>query len=370
MDFELPSETLMLRDMLRRFVEKEARPREAEYFTTGKLSPNQRNRLRAAIEQMGLWGVTVPERYGGMGVDLITSCVIEEELGKTFLPVPIGDVPANLYGCDPEQAERYLKPTVSGKRRAFIAMLEPAAPHPVRTFRPATWKTIAHPADDGYILGGRKLISGIPDPEDFYLVFARSPQGISTFLLDAAHEGSSLRLEPEICLHLDGCRVGAEALLGRLGEGLAAGAALAPRAWVRVAARSVGIANRLLEMSAEHASNWFSFDAKLSTRPAVQRMLADLQVQIESTRWLVYHAAWIADQGKDFYTPAARARIATAQLLRQADASTILIYGGPGPHSNESWTAQKRITEEIMNIGLEIARGAVANEILSPHNSG
>jgi alkylation response protein AidB-like acyl-CoA dehydrogenase len=82
MEFDFPEDTLMLRDMLRRFLDKEAKPLEMQYFNTGELKIEERSRLRKAIEQLGLWGLTVAEEFGGGGLDLLTTCLIEEELGK------------------------------------------------------------------------------------------------------------------------------------------------------------------------------------------------------------------------------------------------------------------------------------------------
>ena len=116
MDFEFPPDALMLQDMLRRFIQKEARPLEMKYFNEGSLSQEERDRLRRAIEQLGLWGLTVPEEYGGGGLDLVTTCLIEEELGTTFVPVEIGEVPPMLYACVGEQVPRVLEPALAGKR--------------------------------------------------------------------------------------------------------------------------------------------------------------------------------------------------------------------------------------------------------------
>ena len=116
MDFELSEETLMLRDMLRRFIHKEAQPLEMKYFTVGFLAPEERLRLQRAVEQMGLWGLTVPEAYGGGGLDLVSACVIEEELGKTFIPVEIGDVPACPFRLQRRAGEQL--PGASPGRRA------------------------------------------------------------------------------------------------------------------------------------------------------------------------------------------------------------------------------------------------------------
>src|SRR5574341_492560 len=171
MDFEFPPDALMLRDMLRRFVQKEARPLEMKYFTAGELAPEEKARLRRSVEQMGLWGLTAPEEFGG-GLDLVTCCVIQEELGQTFIPVEIGEVTPLLYACAGEQISRYLEPALAGERRAILAAREPGKS------RPKDWETKAMPVDEalgGYILNGQKSLSSQPGVEDFFVVFAHTP---------------------------------------------------------------------------------------------------------------------------------------------------------------------------------------------------
>src|SRR5574339_1198342 len=120
MDFEFSSDALMLRDMLRQFVADEARPMEMKYFSTGRLEEKERARLRSVVEQMGLWGITVPEKFGGGGLDMVTACLLHEELGKTFLPIDLGDVPPLLYACQGDQIGKFLSPALEGKRNPLL----------------------------------------------------------------------------------------------------------------------------------------------------------------------------------------------------------------------------------------------------------
>jgi acyl-CoA dehydrogenase len=312
MDFEFPPDTLMLRDMLQRFVKKEAQPLEMKYFTAGLLSPEERARLRQSIEQMGLWGITVPEEYGGGGLDLVTSCMIEEELGGTFIPIEIGDIPSILYICRDDQVGSYLETALEGSRRPIFAVREPgdgidrtAGGLKTETpgIRPETWSTTAVPDEEGFILNGRKVLGISPEPDDFYILIAKAEKesqagGLTAFLLDANCEGLSLSKNGEVFLSIKDCRVGRDSILGQVGGALAAGAQEAPKLVIRTGARYVGIVERLMDMALEHARDWVMFGAPLSTRPAVQRMLAEMRVDVESARWLVYHAAWLADEGK------------------------------------------------------------------------
>lgn len=362
MDFEFPPDVLMLRDMLRRFVQKEARPLEMKYFSAGRLEPEESARLRQAIEQMGLWGATVPESLGGAGLDTVTACLLEEELGGTFVPLDLGEVPALLYQCTPEQTKRYLEPTLSGERHAIVAAREPDG------LRPQSWTSTATPHNGAYALQGRKLIARTPAAEDFFLVLARAPEGLTAFLLDQGTAG--IRLEQPAAgqpvLTLEGCLLGSQALLGQPGQALTALAESGPKDWIRTGARYVGMVERLRAMAAEHARDWVSLGAPLSVRPAVQRMLAELSAEVEAARWLVYHAAWLADRGQPVRVEAARVRLFTGEMLQRAIDRVTLIYGGPGPSSDvlPHRLARSAVPAEALDLALDYARAVLAAEAL------
>jgi len=361
MDFDFSPDTLMLRDLLRRFVQKEARPLEMKYFNAGALTPEERAHLRSAIGQLGLWGVTVPEKFGGGGLDTVTACLIEEELGQTIVPVELGDVPPLLFACAGDQVQAFLEPALAGERRAVIAAREPKA------LRPETWTTAATANGDGFILNGRKSLAVLPDPDDFLVVFARLPEGLTAFLLDANHAGASAPANSEIILTLHDCRVGRDAILGEPGRALALGAAEAPRVWIHTGARYVGLVERLIEMAGEHARDWVALGATLSVRPAVQRMLAEMRTEVESARWLVYHAAWLADKGEPVRAPAAQVRLFTTEMLQRAVDRTTMIYAGPGPSPQiePQRLARRVVAAEALELTLEYACAAVAAETLT-----
>jgi acyl-CoA dehydrogenase len=386
MDFNLPPDTVMLRDMLRRFVQKEARPLEMSYFTTGELSAEERAQLRAGIEQLGLWGITVPERFGGGGLDVLTACVIETELAHTFIPLEIGEVTPLLYGCDDEQVARYLEPALRGERRARIAAREPGA------LRPDEWAATAIPAGDGYVVTGRKCLAGQPDSADFYIVLVagKAPPAnsgpshglplLTAFLLEPDHPGLTIAPAEHSAtftpahlrtytLNLDACRVERSATLGEPGAALAPGAAEAPQAWIRTAARHLGLVERLTEMAAEHARDWVALGAPLAVRPAVRRVLAEMRVEAECARWLIYHAAWVADMAPadaDLREAAAQARLAAGSLLERAIDGATLVYTGPGPSEaiEPQRVARSAVPAEALGFGVDLARAAVAAALL------
>lgn len=370
MNFDFPPDTLMLRDMLRRFVQKEARPLEMKFFTTGELTLEERARLRQAIEQMGLWGLMVPEEYGGGGLDMVTTCMIEEELGKTFVPVEMGDVAPLLYACKDGQVSRFLEPALAGERRAILAAREPS-PEPGRgigLLQTEDWNTTVTIDDGAYIINGQKTLTAQPSPDDFLVVFASTPEGLTAFLLDTSNSGVSVSTHDDVILTLSDCRVGSEAILGEPGRSLALYADEAPRAWIRIGAGYVGIAERLIEMAVEHAKDWVSLGALLALRPAIQRLLAEMCVEVESARWLVYHAAWLDDerQGDSIRGPAAQVRLATGEMLQRSVDRVTMIYTGPGPSPQiePQRLVRSVVPSEALELALEYARIVLASEML------
>jgi alkylation response protein AidB-like acyl-CoA dehydrogenase len=384
MDFEFPEDTLMLRDMLRRFVQKEARPLEMDYFNTGALKPEQRDRLRRSIEQLGLWGYLAPEELGGMGLDMVTSCMIEEELGGTFVPLEMGNVPPMLYACRDDQVGKYLEPALDGSRKSIIAAREPGQ----AGVNPETWRTVAALSGDKYHIEGQKVLSIQPDPDDFFIVLAlQEPEtlpedgtsGQTAFLLEPDTPGLSIqnkniqitdgRTQSVIVLSLQDCQAGQENILGEPGEALKLASGEAPRAIIRMGARYVGMVERLIEMASEHARDWVSLGASLAVRPAIQRMLAEMRVEVESVRWLVYHAAWLIDaKGDDMLRVlAAQVRLASGVMLKHAVDNATMVYTGPGPSPqiDPQRFVQSAVPMDALELGLEQARIVVANQMLS-----
>jgi acyl-CoA dehydrogenase len=360
MDFEFSSDALMLRDMLRRFVQKEARPLEMKFFNSGSLTLEERAHLRSGIEQLGLWNVTVPEKFGGGGLDALTMCLIEEELGRTFVPMEIGDVPPMLYACSGDQVTRFLEPALSGERRAIVAAREPS-----NHLRPESWTTAASANGDGFLINGFKTLSTMPDEKDFLIVFAKGAVGLTAFLLDANAQGLNASANGEIVLRLRECRVGRDSILGEEGKALTLGSAAAPCMWIRMGARYVGIVERLIEMATDHARDWESLGAPLAARPAIQSMLAEMRVDVESARWLVYHAAWQADRGEALQHVAAQVRLATGEMLQRAVDRVTMIYTGPSPQMDVRRIVRSVVPPETLELALEYARGAIAAEMVS-----
>jgi acyl-CoA dehydrogenase len=366
MDFEFSSDAVMLRDMLHRFVEDEAKPLEMKYFSAGGLEEKEQARLHTVIEQMGLWGITVPEKYGGGGLDLVTACLLEDELGRTFLSIDLGEVSPLLYACQGEQVKKFLEPALTGERHVLLAAREPDAP------LPEDWKTTATSQDQSFILDGEKSLSAVPMAKDFLIVLAKAPAGISAFVVEPAQSGVRIVQNGSVTLHLDHCRADSCSLIGELGHALSLSPDIALGAAIRLGARYVGLASRLLEMTAAYANSWAALGTLLKERPAVQRMLAEMKVQIESARWLVYHAAWLADKQGASSESVAEVRLATGDLLTRATDLMTLVYGGPGPSPEIELRryVMSAIPMEALELGKNYARTTISTALLKTVEGG
>ena len=143
----------------------------------------------------------------------------------------------------------------------------------------------------------------------------------------------------------------------------------ARRAWIRTGARYVGMVERLIEMSSEHARDWVSLGAPLAARPAIQRMLAEMRVDVEGARWLVYHAAWLADTGGDgaLRGPAAQVRLATGEMLQRSVDRATMLFAGPGTSEQiePNRLIRSLVPAEALQIALDQARAVIAAQMLS-----
>ena len=359
MDFELDDDIIMIRDMMRRFVQKDAQPLEMSLFNEGELTPEQEDGLKEKIiEQMGLWAVTVPEDYGGDELDMLSTCLIEEELGQTFVPVDYGDISPLLFACNNEQIEMYLEPAVEGERRPVLALREPGR------MTPDSWQTTAVPNGDGYLLRGHKLLGHKPREDDFYVVFARMEEGVTAFLVDAETDGVTLNGKSEISL--ENCTLSQDAVLGEIGGAFQLGVDYIPHQAVKIGARYVGMAQRLLDMSAQYAKDWVSMGQPLALRPAVMRMVAEMAADIHAARYMVYHAAWLIDEEEDARHPALMVRLFTGEMIRKTIDKTIMVHGGTSYLEQSPAIRMYRnlVPDESLEVGLENSRMAVAEHYL------
>lgn len=316
MDFNLSEELTMIRDMARDFCTNELLPVEREVLVREKggtrgapIPAEKRAHLKKLAVEQGLWAMTVPEALGGGGLSVLGACLVAEELGKSFVDFDFGDVPPLLFEANAEQQQAYLTPAVAGEKDCVLAVREPDSDE---------IKTRAERDGDAWVLDGSKLVPAA----DVYLVVARTDAGLTCFLVEGVSPQDGV-------LRLASTRVPAANLLGEPGGALELGKKYQASRQVRAAARKLGIAARLLEMSWQYARDWKSLGQALAVRPAVQRHIAEMDVELDAARWLVYHAACELDEGRTAQAETLRASLFASDMVRRAIDRTIELYGGP-----------------------------------------
>ncbi|MCJ7605266.1 MAG: acyl-CoA dehydrogenase family protein, partial [Dehalococcoidales bacterium] len=194
MDFELSEEHKMIRGLARDFVAEQLRPLERDLLgraadlsdARASLPPEIEAELVRMVTDMGLWGIGVPEEYGGAGLDNLGICLVEEELAQTVIPFRFGDVSPLLFECTEAQREKYLAPVLHEEKRAYLAIIEPDASGI------SNGATTAGKTDGGYRLNGRKVSYSRPGEDYFTVVFARTGDGYTGFLVDRDTPGFSV----------------------------------------------------------------------------------------------------------------------------------------------------------------------------------
>jgi acyl-CoA dehydrogenase len=317
MEFELAEEHRMLKDLVRRFVDDELMPLEAAVLAreaSGNglgIGPVEHKRLDEVSKSLGLWGLDAPEDIGGVDLPAVALVGVNEELGRTVTPYTLPPDSPNLRmlmaTVNDRQREAYLAPYVRGETVSAIGISEPGAGGD-----PAGMTTHAERDGDDWVINGRKIWISRVDHADFTILMAvtdkakRARGGISAFLVDKGTPGFNvLRAIPMVGgavtyeVVLDDCRVEGWKLLGIEGQGFAPMQIRLGTRRLEMAAWSIGMAQRALDMICEYAPQRVTFGQPLSERQAIQWWVADAATKIHAARLMTYDCAWKLDQGRD-----------------------------------------------------------------------
>jgi acyl-CoA dehydrogenase len=317
MKFELAEEHRMLQDLVRRFVTDELLPLEAGVLAreaagqSTSPSEDERNHLDKVSREMGLWGLDAPEDIGGADLPQVAMVAVNEEMGRTVTPYTLPPDSPNLRmmmaTVTPEQRTAYLEPYVRGETISAIGISEPGA-----GADPAGMLTRAERDGDDWVLNGRKIWISRAEEADFTIVMAVTDKakgargGMSAFLVDQDTPGFNvLRRIPMLGgqatyeIALEDCRVPGWKLLGQEGSGFAPMQVRLGTRRIEMAAWSIGMAQRALDMMVEYAPQRVTFGQPLSERQAVQWWISDAATRIHAARLMTYDCAWKMDEGRD-----------------------------------------------------------------------
>ena len=302
MDFELSEEHRMLKDLVARFVRDELLPLEGKVLAreaAGQglgIGEAERTRLDEMSKGLGLWGLDAPADIGGSDLPAIAMVGVEEELGRTITPYTLPPDSPNLRmlmaTVNDRQRVAYLEPYVRGETISAIGISEPGAGGD-----PAGMTTHAERDGDDWVINGRKIWISRAAEADFTILMAltnrekRARGGISAFLVDKGTPGFNvLRGIPMVGgahtyeIALEDCRVEGWKLLGTEGNGFAPMQLRLGTRRIQMAAWSVGMAQRALDMIVEYAPQRVTFGVPLSERQAIQWWVAEAATKIHATR--------------------------------------------------------------------------------------
>jgi acyl-CoA dehydrogenase len=322
LDFELSEEHRMLADLVGKFVADELMPLEAAVLAreaAGKglgLDKAERTRIDGVSKTLGLWGLDAPEDVGGADLPAVAMIAVNEHLGRTVTPYTLPPDSPNLRmlmaTVNARQREAYLAPYVRGETVSAIGISEPGAGGDPAGMITRAERVPGNDGEDDWLINGRKIwISRAPDA-DFTILMAvtdkekRARGGISAFLIDKGTPGFNvLRAIPMVGgavtyeVALEDCRVEGWKLLGVEGQGFAPMQIRLGTRRLEMAAWSIGMAQRALDMICEYAPQRVTFGVPLSERQAIQWWVADAATKIHAARLMTYDCAWKLDQGRE-----------------------------------------------------------------------
>lgn len=377
MHFDLDEEQSMIRKLIRDFAEGEVAPGADERDKTGKF-PEELFRKMADLELMGL---PFPEKYGGGGADTVSFAIVVEELsrvcGSTGITysahISLGGAPINMFGTE-EQKYKYLIPLCRGEYLGAFGLTEPNAGSDAG----GTQTTAVLDGDEWVLNGSKCFITNASYAKNLVLTAvtdkSKGSNGISAFIVptDASgftviskYEKMGLHASNTTELVLENVRIPKKNLLGTEGNGYKQFLVTLDGGRIGIGAMAVGIAHGAYEKALKYAKERKQFGESLSKFQAIQFKLADMAMNIELARNMVYKAAWLKDQGRKFTKEAAMAKLFASEICTRVCDQAIQIHGGYG-YMREYQVERFYRDAKLLEIGegtSEVQRIVISREI-------
>jgi alkylation response protein AidB-like acyl-CoA dehydrogenase len=381
MDFELTDEQRMFRDTLRAFVDKEIVPVASEWERSGRY-PTE---IVDTMKELGLFGITVPEEYGGLGIDMVSFALVFEEIAKGWMGIA-GILGSHSLSCwmiakhgTQEQRDRYLPDLATGARRTAIGLTEPGAGTDLQGI-----KTTARREGDHYVINGTKTwITNARYADPLPVLVKTDPtaspahKGMSVILVEAGTPGFTVLKDipklgykgTESCeIVFDDCRVPVENLLGGVeGRGMQQVLSGLETGRINVAARALGIAQASYDAALKYSREREAFGQPISDFQAIQLKLADMATKIQAARLLIYWAAAGADKGERVDMQAGMAKLFASEVAVEVSLDAMRIHGGYG-YSQEFVVERLYRDAPLMTIGegtSDVMRLVIAKALIS-----
>ncbi len=340
-DLSLSEEQEAFRALARDFLEREAVPHRQQWDRDESVDLG----IIPKMAEIGFFGLTIPEEYGGLGGDYVTYVLGMEELGRAdsalrgIVSVSNGLVGKSILGFGTEeQKQEWLPGIATAEKLGCFGLTEPGTGSDAGNLT-----TKATRDGDDYVLNGQKLFITNGTWADVALVFARTsddgPRGVTAFLVPTGADGFEareikgklgLRGQATAELFLTDVRLPESARLGQEGQGFKIAMSSLDKGRVSVAAGCVGLVQACLESSVSYAKERTQFGRQIAGFQLVQDMIADISLDADAARLLVWRAADLIDRGEDFRIAASKAKLFASEAAVRAANHCIQIYGGAG----------------------------------------
>jgi acyl-CoA dehydrogenase len=346
MDFEIPENLRMMQDTIARFVKQDLEPISQKVEEEDQIPEDIVQQMR----ELGLFGLAIPEEYGGLGLGTLGECLVYEELTKTNAAFRsrigtsngIGSMGILFDGTE-EQKQRYLPRIASGEWTSCFALSEPEAGSDAGNV-----KTTAERDGDYFVLNGLKHFITNGDIADIATVIAltdkdkRTRGGITAFVVEKGTPGFSvgaidrkmgLRGSHTCELIFDNCRIPVTNVIGGeplIGQGFKTAMSVLDKGRLTMGACALGAAQKLLEMCVAYAKERVQFGKPIAQFQSVGNMLADMATEIYAARQMLYHAAWLRDQGKKVIKEASMVKLFCTEMACRVAYNAVQIFGGSG----------------------------------------
>jgi alkylation response protein AidB-like acyl-CoA dehydrogenase len=379
MTYELTETHKLIRDTARRIARERVQPRAAQIDEEGRYPDD----IFAIYRQAGLLGLTIPAAYGGGGAGFLALALTVEEISKycssSGLVLVLGTLSTQpiILGGSEEQKRAWLPRVAAGDIKGAFGLTEPNAGSD-----PAAMESRAVRDGDEYVIDGEKMFISGGNVADFVIVFAKTdptagPRGVSAFIVPTDSPGFSVaRLDhkmgvtgvPTASLAFQGCRVPVANLIGEEGRGFATAMLTLGTCRPVVAARGLGLAEGALAYALDFARERRTFGRPILEHQAIRFMLADMATQIEAARHLVYHAAWLIDQGKydrQYAVYFSFAKVFATEMAVKVSSDAMQILGGQGYMKDHPLERHYRDARQLMIVEgtSEIQRMIIAHAV-------
>jgi len=377
MNFQFDEEILYLRNNIKDFIKNEVEPHAMQIEDDDEI-PKE---IIEKSKEIGLFSLSIPEQYGGLGIGMVGKCVLYEEIGKTHngyttligAHTGIGTVGIVEMGND-QQKKRFLPDMARGDKIGAFALTEPQAGSHATNLR-----TTAIKKGNKYILNGTKHYITNATVADVFTVMAvtdpeKGAKGITSFLVERNSPGFKIgAIERKMGLHgsqsaeliFEDCEVPEENVLGEVGQGYVNALKILANGRAGLAARNLGSSQKLLDMCMIHAQEREQFSVPIIEHQAVAHMLAEMAMEIEALRSFTYRVAWMVDQNEKVIKEAAMLKLYGSEVYNRVADKAVQIHGGLGyitDYPVERYYRDARITR-IYEGTSEIQKNIIAGQL-------